>query len=186
MLISKKNRIQILSYLFKEGVICAKKDYMCMKNLGTDAEENEVQVPNLEVVKLMTSLKSKGFVRESFNWQWYYWYLTNEGIEYLREYLHLPPEIVPATLKKQPVRPARPPNSFGADREGGRDGERRGMGRGRGPKDFGSGGGGGFNPNFRREGGGFGRGRSFGRDDGYRRGEGGFGRGGGGAPRGTE
>merc|ERR1712193_537384 len=29
-----------------------------------------------------------------------YRYLSNEGIEYLREYLHLPAEIVPATLKK--------------------------------------------------------------------------------------
>lgn len=28
-------------------------------------------------------------------------YLTNEGIEYLRSYLHLPPEIVPSTLKRQ-------------------------------------------------------------------------------------
>lgn len=27
-------------------------------------------------------------------------YLTNEGIEYLRAYLHLPPEIVPSTLKR--------------------------------------------------------------------------------------
>lgn len=31
-------------------------------------------------------------------------YLTNEGIEYLRSYLHLPPEIVPSTLKRQ-IRP---------------------------------------------------------------------------------
>lgn len=31
-----------------------------------------------------------------------------EGIEYLREYLHLPEEIVPATLKKSASRPARP------------------------------------------------------------------------------
>lgn len=31
----------------------------------------------------------------------YFRYLTNEGIEYLRTYLHLPPEIVPATLKRQ-------------------------------------------------------------------------------------
>lgn len=29
-----------------------------------------------------------------------YRYLTNEGIEYLRIFLHLPPEIVPATLKR--------------------------------------------------------------------------------------
>lgn len=27
--------------------------------------------------------------------------MTNEGIEYLRSYLHLPPEIVPSTLKRQ-------------------------------------------------------------------------------------
>lgn len=27
-------------------------------------------------------------------------YLTNDGIEYLRTYLHLPPEIVPSTLKR--------------------------------------------------------------------------------------
>lgn len=31
-------------------------------------------------------------------------YLTNEGIEYLRIFLHLPPEIVPATLRRS-VRP---------------------------------------------------------------------------------
>lgn len=27
-------------------------------------------------------------------------YLTNEGIDYLRQYLHLPTEIVPSTLKR--------------------------------------------------------------------------------------
>ena len=53
-------------------------------------------MPNLEVMNLMKSMKSRGYVRETFNWQYYYWYLTNEGIEYLREYLHLPAEIVPA------------------------------------------------------------------------------------------
>lgn len=48
---------------------------------------------------LLKSFKSKGFCRETFNWQYYYYYLTNEGIEYLRTYLALPAEIVPATLK---------------------------------------------------------------------------------------
>lgn len=33
-------------------------------------------------------------------------YLTNEGIEYLRQYLHLPAEIVPSTLKKSTRAPA--------------------------------------------------------------------------------
>ena len=46
-------------------------------------------------------------------------FLTNEGIEYLREYLHLPSTIVPTTLKKtaKTIRPLRP---GGARRELGR------------------------------------------------------------------
>jgi hypothetical protein len=44
-------------------------------------------------------------------------FLTNKGIEYLREYLNLPADVVPATLKKS-ARPAgegrRPP--MGGDR----------------------------------------------------------------------
>merc|ERR1711868_240211 len=47
------------------------------------------------------SLTSRGLVKQQFAWRHYYWTLTNEGIEYLREYLHLPPEIVPMTMKKQ-------------------------------------------------------------------------------------
>lgn len=30
------------------------------------------------------TLKSKGFVKEQFSWQHYFWTLTNEGIEHLR------------------------------------------------------------------------------------------------------
>jgi small subunit ribosomal protein S10e len=51
-------------------------------------------------MKLLQSFASKGFVRETFNWQWYYWYLTEEGITYLRQYLGIPEDIVPATLKQ--------------------------------------------------------------------------------------
>ena len=47
------------------------------------------------------SLKSRGYVTEQFAWRHFYWYLTNEGIQYLRDFLHLPAEIVPATLKRQ-------------------------------------------------------------------------------------
>lgn len=54
----------------------------------------------------MTSLKSRGYVREQFNWKHFYFFLTNEGIEFLREELHLPAEVVPATLKKKPGQPS--------------------------------------------------------------------------------
>jgi hypothetical protein len=52
----------------------------------------------------------------------HYRYLTNEGIQYLRDYLHLPPEIVPTTLKRQARAEARP---GGGERRGG---ERRDKG----------------------------------------------------------
>jgi small subunit ribosomal protein S10e len=72
------------------------------KNLKPQAKHQEIDVPNLFVIKLMLSLKSRKYVREQFTWNHFYYFLTNEGIEYLREYLHLPQEIVPATLKKKP------------------------------------------------------------------------------------
>merc|ERR1719217_1551085 len=94
MIIPKRNRIEVYKYLFKEGVLYAKKDPNLPKH-------PEIDVPNLHVLKLMQSFKSKEFVHENFAWQHHYYFLTNEGIEYLREYLGLPAEIVPATLKKQ-------------------------------------------------------------------------------------
>uniref|UniRef100_A0A674JS92 Plectin/eS10 N-terminal domain-containing protein n=1 Tax=Terrapene triunguis TaxID=2587831 RepID=A0A674JS92_9SAUR len=92
MLMPKKNRIAIYELLFKEEVMVAKKD----------------NVPNLHVMKAMQSLKSRGYVKEQFAWRHFYWYLTNEGIQYLRDYLHLPPEIVPATLCRSRPETGRP------------------------------------------------------------------------------
>ncbi|XP_069797648.1 small ribosomal subunit protein eS10 isoform X2 [Narcine bancroftii] len=110
MLMPKKNRIAIYELLFKEGVMVAKKDVHMPKH----PELADKNVPNLHVMKAMQSLKSRGYVKEQFAWRHFYWYLTNEGIQYLRDYLHLPPEIVPATLRRQ-TRPetARPrPKGF--------------------------------------------------------------------------
>ncbi|KAF9342301.1 hypothetical protein BGX26_007841, partial [Mortierella sp. AD094] len=47
------------------------------------------------------------YVKTQFSWQYYYYTLTDAGIEYLREYLHLPSEIFPATFKKT-ARPSAP------------------------------------------------------------------------------
>lgn len=82
-----------MCFLHIEGVCYAKKDY----NL---AKHPDIDVPNLQVIKLMQSFKSKEYVRETFAWMHYYWYLTNDGIEFLRTYLNLPSDIVPSTLKK--------------------------------------------------------------------------------------
>ena len=56
----------------------------------------------------MQSFTSKELVKEQFSWRYYYWYLTNEGIEYLREYLNLSADVVPNTLKKSTRPPTRP------------------------------------------------------------------------------
>ena len=56
----------------------------------------------------MQSFTSKELVKEIFSWRYYYWYLTNEGIEYLREYLNLSADVVPNTLKKSTRPPTRP------------------------------------------------------------------------------
>ena len=83
-----------------------------------------------QVIKALTSLKSRGYVKEQFAWRHYYWSLTNEGIQYLRDYLHLPPEIVPATLKRQAPRETRPrtsaaPRAGGVAKEADRDAYRK-------------------------------------------------------------
>eukprot|EP00286_Rhodomonas_abbreviata_P022337 CAMPEP_0181297704 /NCGR_PEP_ID=MMETSP1101-20121128/5387_1 /TAXON_ID=46948 /ORGANISM="Rhodomonas abbreviata, Strain Caron Lab Isolate" /LENGTH=123 /DNA_ID=CAMNT_0023402669 /DNA_START=34 /DNA_END=405 /DNA_ORIENTATION=- len=121
MIIPKKNRLAILSALFRDGVMVAVKNWR-----GIDHFELE-GIPNLQVIKLMTSLKSRGYVNEQFAWRHYYWFLTDDGIEYLREYLHLPAEIVPATLHKPLPNEAMEAGGYG--RDGGRDGG-RGFGRG--------------------------------------------------------
>merc|ERR1711904_149699 len=61
--------------------------------------------PNLHVM-VMKSMCSKGYVTEKFSWMWHYYFLSNEGIEYLREFLHLPETVFPSTLTKQ--RPSKP------------------------------------------------------------------------------
>ena len=68
-----------------------------------------------QVIKLMQSLASRGLVRKSYTWNHHYFFLTNEGIVYLREYLSLPEMIVPNTHKKQAARPStRPAGEGGA------------------------------------------------------------------------
>ncbi|XRB08874.1 ribosomal protein S10 [Pycnococcus provasolii] len=116
MIVPKSNRTEVYKYLFREGVIYAKKDPNLPKH-------PEIDVPNLQVIKLLQSLTSRELVKEQYAWQHYYWYLKDEGIEYLREYLNLPEEIVPATLKKS-TRPVerRPEGPGGRGPPGGRGG----------------------------------------------------------------
>jgi len=124
MLMPKANRVAIYEQLFKEGVMVAKKDFHLAKHPDVPA------VPNLHVIKALTSLKSRGYVSEQFAWRHYYWYLTNEGIQYLRDFFHLPPEIVPATLRRQ-TRPEGAQQAGGRPARPQREGQAPGDGEGR-------------------------------------------------------
>merc|ERR1719203_2139474 len=95
---------------------------------------------------------SRGYCEEQFVWQHLYWTLTDEGIEYIREYMALPAGVVPATkamANKAEVAPigggrggyrggfrGRGRGSYG-DRPGGRRGGYRGGFRGRGRGSYG-------------------------------------------------
>ena len=141
MLMPQKDRAAIYEYLFKEGVMVAKKDFNAPHH---PALKN---VPNLHVIKALQSLKSRGYVKEQFAWRHYYWYLTNAGIQYLRDYLHLPPEIVPPTLKRstKPMESSRQARGFAEEKEPSQkepsDSYRRGPGlyEGGAPRGFGRG-----------------------------------------------
>ena len=108
----------------------------------------------------MQSLTSKGYVKTRFSWQYYYYTLTPEGLDYLREWLHLPAEIVPQTHIKQQRSHAPPRGMMSGDDRGprGRGGPRGDRGdyrrRDAGEKEGGAPGE--FAPTFR---GGYGRGR---------------------------
>ncbi|KAF3911396.1 Plectin-1 [Dactylellina cionopaga] len=147
--IQDSDRKKIHEYLFREGVMVAKKDYNLPKH-------QELDVKNLFVIKACQSLTSRGYLKTQFSWQYYYYTLTPTGLEYLREWLHLPSEIVPATHVKQQRSTAPPRGMMGGDerreRRGGDRGDREGYRR----RDKEGGAPGEFKPEFR---GGFGRGR---------------------------
>merc|ERR1740122_923245 len=127
VLIPKQTRRQVLEHIFKEGVIVVKHD----PNASKHNEEGLEDVPNLHVMMICRSLASRGYLDEKFNWQWHYYFLTNEGIDYLREKLSIPPQVFPSTLTKQ--RPTRPALA-GADTAAG-DGFGKGKGKGWGKGD---------------------------------------------------
>lgn len=104
MLIPTDQRRKIHEYLFKEGVAVAKKDF--------ESIHPDLQVKNLYVIKALQSLNSKGYVKTQFSWQHYYYTLTDEGVEYLRQWLYLPENVTPLTHQR--AVPADAPQAQGA------------------------------------------------------------------------
>ena len=91
VLVPLKDKVKLYTYFLKEGVFACKKD-------NTSNNPN-VNIPNLHCFLVMRSLVSRKMATEIFSWQWHYYFLTKQGVDYLREYLGLPANIVPNTYK---------------------------------------------------------------------------------------
>ena len=105
---------------------------VCMENPTVTENHPNVAVPNLYVWLLLKSLTSKELVKKTFAWRHAYCSLTDAGIEYMRQYMGIPSDVVPKTLKV-PAKAARPAGGErrGPPRGGDRD-DRRGGYRGEG------------------------------------------------------
>merc|ERR1712002_1044201 len=128
MLMPKRDRVLIYEHLFREGVLVAKKDVFLPCHPEFD------NVKNLHVMKACKSLKSRGLVKENYTWSHYYYSLTNDGIEFLREFLHRPSEARPRPKVDEPRRAYQ-----GGDREAYRQGgvdKKADAGAGMGQFDF--------------------------------------------------
>ncbi|KAJ6161033.1 hypothetical protein N7470_004429 [Penicillium chermesinum] len=84
---STSSHLNILTDFLDRGVLVAKKDFNLPKH-------GDIDTKNLYVIKALQSLNSRGYVKTQFSWQYYYYTLTPEGLDYLREWLHLPAEVV--------------------------------------------------------------------------------------------
>ena len=128
VLVPLKEKVKLYTYFLSEGVFACKKDNV--------TNHDYLQIPNLHCFLVMRSLVSRGMATEIFSWQWHYYFLTKKGVEYLREYLGLPANIVPKTYKLE--EPEEQPKEEGGEEneekrgEKRERGERRGRGRGRG------------------------------------------------------
>ncbi len=132
VLVPLKEKVKLYTFFLKEGVFACRKD-------NTTNNEN-LQIPNLHCFLIMRSLVSRGMATEIFSWRWHYYFLTKKGVDYLREYLGLPANIVPNTYKlEEEEQPKEEGGEEGEEKKERRDrgerregGERKGRGRTRG------------------------------------------------------
>ena len=115
VLVLKEHRRAVYEYLIGEGVVVVKKDAYLPKH------QHIKSVPNLIVMMIVKSLRSRKLLRGTFNWQWSYYWLNSAGVKYICEFLGLPEDVVPATYKK--VKMARANEEGDAKKEGVEEGE---------------------------------------------------------------
>ena len=117
VLVKRNQRKEVFEYILSEGVIVVKKDAYLPHH------QQVTNVPNLQVMMIVKSLKSRGCLNHVYNWGWNYYFLTNEGVKYLIKELGLPAncKILPATHTKKRAATAAGTGKGGADEEKGEE-----------------------------------------------------------------
>ena len=90
--VQKSEKKAVYRYLLQEGVIVIHKDFTTQPHKGTN-------VPNSHARLLLRSLKDRGLVDLVFSWQYFYYFINEQGKKYLSDYLNLTEEVVPLTWK---------------------------------------------------------------------------------------
>lgn len=89
MRLSTNEMIKIKSYFFKEGV--------CLVEDRTEDPHPDLGINSKEVMKMFKSLVSKGIARKTFVWRHAYYFITQAGIEMLKDEFCLEEEEFPLT-----------------------------------------------------------------------------------------
>ena len=90
--IQKAEKKAVYRHLLMEGVMVIHKNFTSAPHKGTN-------VANIKVWMLLKSLKDRGYVELVFNWQYYYYFLNQEGKKYIAEFLGLTEDVVPLSWK---------------------------------------------------------------------------------------
>lgn len=88
-----------------------------------DENGRDIHPRNLYVNMIMKSLKSRGYVRDTFAWKHHYYVLTKDGEAFIRRELDIDDVVRPDPCSKQI---AEKPQEERRDRAGFRRGDRRG------------------------------------------------------------
>ena len=96
MLITKKEKEFVYNEMFRVGILVINKN---KKNFST----KEKEIRGFVIIKLLKGLLSKGLVKETFSWKFYYFTLNDKGVEFLRNFLNLPSTVIPLIYKNPTI-----------------------------------------------------------------------------------
>lgn len=91
MRITSDQIVQIKEYLFENGII--------LTNDTPQAIHNELNIADKKIMSYLKTLISKGYVQKTFVWQHGYYFLTDEGVEWLRDDLCMEENDMPLTYE---------------------------------------------------------------------------------------